>query len=426
MRSVARVQMKTGTNQKHARALNYRTILNIIRVHGPIARAEIARRTSLTRQTVSNITRALLERDLIVEGGRVSEGRGAPSIALALNPDGAFSVGLDLDEEHLTGVLVDQTGAVRQHLLTEMDRPSPTEAARLMERLALSLLDAQNVDRERLWGVGIGIPGPVDIRASDDTMVTVRPSLSLGWRRPVPIGDLVSERLHVPVYVENNATAAALGERWYGDGRHYESFFYFFLGSGLGGGLILNGHPFEGHSGNAGEIGYMPTWGPARPEAGFRQNHHGIHFNLSRLYASLAADGYRPLHPRDLLKPFLDMNPTMLEWLSVGARLLSHLILTIEYVLDPKAVFLGGRLPMPIIEHFRSAIASMLPRMRIDEKTFVPELLCSTAGDDAAALGVATLPMYTAFAPVPSLLRAPATGKPGTPAFPATGFHLEY
>ena len=417
--------MQVGTNLKHTKAYNYRIVLNAIRVHGPIARADIARRTSLTAQTVSNITRTLLARGLIVEAERVQDGRGAPSITLRVNPNGAFAIGLDFDQEHLTAVLVDLEGNMRQRLYEEVEVLSPSASFDLMERSFRQILASEDLTPEMIWGVGIGMPGPFDIRQTDSVRPTVHPTAFPGWHEDVPVVDILTERLGLPVFLENNATAAAVGERWYGEGKHLRSFFYLFLGSGLGGGLVLNGEPFEGHSGNAGEVGYIPTWESGQAIRGFSRPHHGIHFNLPRLYRELAKHDVSARHPKDLLAPYTDRNPLLMEWIDAGATKLANLILAVEYLVDPEVIFIGGRLPVPLIEEFRVRVDALLPEMRMEEKHFVPKLRRATAGEDAAALGVATLPMYASFAPVQALLRGQhRTALTRNRSHPATEFHL--
>src|SRR5690606_11819941 len=132
--------MLTGTNLQYAKSYNIRIVLESIRLYGPISRVDIARRSQLTAQTVTNITRELLKAGLIQEAHRLQEGRGAPSILLQLNPDGAFSIGLDLDKDHLTAVLVDMTGTVRQRTNLDLNFPSPEEAMVLFENTVRSLI----------------------------------------------------------------------------------------------------------------------------------------------------------------------------------------------------------------------------------------------------------------------------------------------
>src|SRR6188474_3664704 len=128
----SRAAVLTGTNLVYTKKYNLRIVHEVIRVHGPLSRADVARHTELSVQTVSNLVKELLALRLVQEGGRRSEGRGAPSTELTINPDGAFAVGLDLDRDHLTGVLVDLAGQVRQRMHMEVQTPSATEVLDLM------------------------------------------------------------------------------------------------------------------------------------------------------------------------------------------------------------------------------------------------------------------------------------------------------
>ena len=131
--------MLTGTNLVYTKKYNLRIVHEVIRVHGPLSRADVARHTQLSVQTVSNLVKELLELQLVQEGGRRSEGRGAPSTELTINPDGAYAVGLDLDRDHITGVLVDLAGQVRQRLHMEVQTPSPSEVVELMCNMVVSM-----------------------------------------------------------------------------------------------------------------------------------------------------------------------------------------------------------------------------------------------------------------------------------------------
>ncbi len=123
--------MLTGTNLTYTKAFNYRIVFETIRLFGPISRADIARRSNLTAQTVSNIVKRLLDTHLIQEGQKRQDGRGAPSITLEINPDGAYSIGIDFNRDHLTGILLDLTGNVQQHIFYELETPSPDETVEL-------------------------------------------------------------------------------------------------------------------------------------------------------------------------------------------------------------------------------------------------------------------------------------------------------
>ncbi|MEM9666672.1 MAG: ROK family transcriptional regulator [Bacteroidota bacterium] len=402
--------MPTGTNLKHAKAYNYRLVLETIRRFGPLSRADMARRTELTAQTISNITKQLISRGLVHEGGRRREGRGAPSMLIQLNADGAYSIGLDLDKDHLVGVLVDFVGDVRQRIYQDVDFPSPAEALDILADTAQTLMEREGLTTNDVRGVGVGVPGPLGGGEGPTETTLVSPTSYPGWHN-VPVADQLSQRLGLPVFLEKNATAAAVGERWYGAGRHVDTFFYVYAGAGLGGGLIVNGHPYRGRSGNAGELGYFML--PLRPDPAATdasQPHVGMLFNLPRLLETLRRPGEPVPKAAELAAEFEAGNSVLHTWLETGARHLAPVILAIEYLLDPEAIIFGGRLPDVMIRALVEALEARMPHLRTEGKPTTPALLLATAGADAAALGVATLPMYASFAPAPRMLRK------GTPA----------
>jgi predicted NBD/HSP70 family sugar kinase len=395
----------TGTNLVYTKKYNLRIVHEVIRVYGPLSRADVARHTQLSVQTVSNLVRELLELRLVREGGRKSEGRGAPSTELTINPDGAYAVGLDLDRDHLTGVLVDLAGHVRHRMHLEVETPSAREVLDSMCEMVETMASRQGIRIDDLAGLGVGVPGPMH-RDEHGTGYLVNPKAFPGWH-DIPLAAWLRDRLDIPVYLENNALAAALGERWYGGGRQIGTFFYIYFGSGLGGGLILNGQPHEGFTGNAGEIGYLPTVlsrdadAPAPAEDA---PHVGLHFNMPRLYERLRRGGTEVGTLEDLDRLVANGHPGMLAWMDDASDHLTALVLAIEYVLDPEAICFGGRLSDRIVGGLMDRVARLLPERRPRGKVSVPRHILATAGVDAGALGVATLPIYEIFAPAPRVL----------------------
>lgn len=395
--------MLTGTNLKYAKNFNYRIVLETIRLFGPLSRADIARETSLTAQTVSNIVRRLIDDSLVQEDEKRRQGRGAPSTTLKVNPGGAYSLGLDLDRDHLTGVLVDLSGSVLQRKHYELSFPSPEEAIPLMADTARDLAAAEEIGIEELSGLGIGFPGPFEIDGETVVSNVVTPKAFPGWKK-VPVVDLIKERLACPVFLENNATAAAIGERWYGESHPRSTFFYLFFGMELRGGLVYKGHPYEGFYGNAGEVGYIPTMEATSTDPDC-PSHIGEYFNLPRLYDRLETQGYSASRPSDLALLHEEGVPSLKEWMETALPPLTHLVLSIESLIDPEIIYFGGRLPSPLIQDLMDEVEERLPAHRIRGKATIPELKAATAGKDSAALGAATLPLYEFFAPAPSLLQ---------------------
>lgn len=385
--------MLKGTNLEHARVHNLRTVLETVRLHGPLSRADVAKRSGLTPQTVSNLVTELLGRGLLRESGMRQGARGRSPTLLSLRPDGAYSIGLDLDRGHLTGLLIDLAGEVRARVHVERGFPSPEEAMDLVVETVGQL--SSEVDQRRLWGVGIGFPGPLRIAGGAVDNV-INPEGFPGWES-VSVRSLLARRLSPPVFLENNATAAALGESYYGVGAGLSSYFYCFLGAGLGGAIVASGRPVRGWQGNAGELGYLPSGGDGG-------DHLGRRFDMFRLYARLNQVGVRASSYADLARLVADGHPLVLGWLDAAAEGLAPALVAAEYLLDPEAIVIGGAWERPLVDALVARLESHLPRLRSPLIPANARLLTADLGADAVARGVATIPLQELLAPFPTSL----------------------
>ena len=389
---------RAGTNLEHARRYNTRLVLEAVRLHGPLARADIVQMTALTKQTIHNITAPLVQQGLIREvRGNSSGRRGAPFALLELNAAGAYAVGLYLDREQLTGVLVDLSGAVCNRVSHKVSFPPPEEALPLMVASAQTLI--RGVDRNRVRGVGVGIPGFLRVLKTDDAKSVVNPNNFPGWD-DVPVVEKLSAPLGLPVLLEKDATAAAIGESYYGAGRSVGTFFYVFLTIGIGGGLIVEGQPVGGFEGNAGEIGFSPT----RIAENGDVERLGSYFHLPFLFQKLSSEGIQVTSLVEVATLFETENKTVVAWLDRAARQLAFALAGIEFALDPEAIVIGGSWPALLVTSLLDKLAGYLTPLRVARKGYQSVLLAGQAGEDAAALGVATLPIYATLAPHLTLL----------------------
>lgn len=395
--------MLKGTNLNYTKAYNYRIVLEMVRLNGPISRSDIAQSTGLTVQTVANISNRLLSRKLIKEGERKTNGRGAPSTALEVNPKGALSIGIDFNRDHLTAVLVDLAGKVKAKVFFELNSPEPEKAVELIASSIDHLIKHVDVNLSEMIGVGIGLPGPLEIIGNEVVTNAVNPKLYPKWNH-VPIVEMIGKHTKLPIFLENNASSAAIGERWYGEGKAYTNFVYAFFGIGFGSGIIINGQLYNGNNRNAGEIGFFPIDAKMSPLSVDPKPHLGEHFNINSLYDWLDMNGVKASEPEDLLTLFQRKNPFLMEWLNTGIQLLGSAFTSVEYLLDPEAIILGGRLPTPILSFIKDGLDIQLRQLRVLETQRIPDLLTTTAGADAAALGAATLPMFNIFAANPEIL----------------------
>lgn len=394
-----KVVQPAGTNLEVAHLYNQKVVLETVRLHGPLSRVEISGHTALSTQTVSNIVDKFMGCGVLQTLGRRSGRRGQPAIEIDLNPQGGFAVGLQLDRDHMTGVLLDLEGTVLQRIHKEWLFPSPEEGLPYLIETVRSFIADQGLHLEQIWGVGLALPGPLDLQAGS----AIAPPNFPGWDG-VPIRDLLSEAVHLPVYLENDATAAAVGERWFGNGRNLNNYFYVHFGIGLGGGMILDGRPYRGASDTAAMFGHIPV-----DPAGARCACGGIgclenYASLASLYSILNEHGRDGREAADLTKLYQIQDPILMGWLNQAVEKLIPGLIMIENILNPEAIIFGGRLPDELLGALVAMLDARLPSVRMRALSRHPRLLRAEAAGDSAVLGAGTLPLFAAFSPEHAIL----------------------
>jgi glucokinase-like ROK family protein len=239
-------------DQLFIRRLNTALVMDCLRTHGPLSRAGLSAAVGLNRSTVSSVINDLLEENFVREIGLQPSERGRPGMLLELNPDGGCAVGVEIGVDFLSVVLTDFIAQVlwRQRITSnpQDEQSAIIERAEGIVQEALEIGEGRGL---RLLGIGLGVPGLVDIRQGN---LVFAPNLR--WRN-VPFRQMWTRRFHLPIFVENEANAAALGEYYSGVARDVQNLIYLSAGIGLGGGIIIKGKLFRGSGGYAGEIGHM-------------------------------------------------------------------------------------------------------------------------------------------------------------------------
>lgn len=235
------------------RKLNTSLIMECLRTSGPLSRAGLSEATGLNRSTVSSIVHDLLKKNLVREIGLHSSARtGRPGMLLELNPDGGCAVGVEIGVDFISAVLTDFVARVlwRRKVPTNPEEKREVVIGQAEEIVQEALAIGKEQGLPPL-GIGLGVPGLVDIR--EGTLVFAP---NLRWCN-VPLRQMWAQRFDLPVFVENEANAAALGEYYFGNARGVQNLIYLSAGVGLGGGIIIKGKLFRGSNGFAGEIGHM-------------------------------------------------------------------------------------------------------------------------------------------------------------------------
>ena len=366
-------------------------MLERIRDAGQMGRAEMARASGLSTQAVSNIIADMLEDGLIQEVGRRTGARGMPAVQYGLNPGGGFAFGVEIRPDAVFAALLDLSGetlfsARRAQVDNGPEPVTDTVVALLKQALAQSGARAS-----RVLGAGIVLPGPFG-----QTGIQNSGSELSGWRG-IDLARWFQDALQLPVIIENDANAAAIAERVTGAAQALDSYAYLYFGTGLGLGWVNKGALATGAFGNAGEIGHIPVPCDGRTVL--------LETVVSRLSVqqALADRGIRIRDGKDLQGLFDTADPALMAWLERAKGPLSVAIATIENLLDPQAIILGGAMPDGILDHLIDGVR--LPEKSVSNRSdrTVPRLIRGTSGRMTATLGAAALVINQAFTPTISL-----------------------
>lgn len=373
-----------GANITAAGRHNRKVILHAIRAGGDRTCGELAELTGLTPPAVFKIARGLVEEGLVTKSRVLEKALGQPSHALKLNPDAAFALGLNVDRDHLTLVVVNFSGQV----VRRFHKPIPfcgPEAVRAFVADSIAVLTGENpVHVSRIAGFGIAIP--------DDLGATVLPDQPAGYRawNETDLSHLLSGIVDAPLVRENDAAAAAIGEMLFGAGLELDSFFYLFVGAGLGGGLVIDKQYVRGAHGRSGEIGFLPQINPLRSSRTNLQKTLGDAVLTAELIATLHGNGYETATVETL--DDLDQAGQALvdRWIEAVADYLYLPLLNVLCIVDPDAILIGGRLPAGVVDRLCHQV-----NMRLSMHVGIhwPRMAARPASclTDSAAVGAAIL-----------------------------------
>jgi glucokinase-like ROK family protein len=241
-----------SADQDIVRRINKSLVLNTLRLHAPISRAEVAKITGLNRSTISNIVASLIEDGLVYEQETKASPIGRPSISISLKPDGGAVIGVEIGVDFISVLLTDFIAQpIWQQSITSNPLKSKFEILAAAEELIDQAIAESDQRQLRLLGIGVGLPGLVNVKQGE---LIFAPNLK--WK-DLPLRQMWNQHFHLPVFLENEANLSALGEYYFGTAKHIDNFIYLSSGIGLGAGIIIGGKLFRGGHGYAGEIGHI-------------------------------------------------------------------------------------------------------------------------------------------------------------------------
>ncbi|MEM5427925.1 ROK family protein [Cupriavidus oxalaticus] len=398
-----------GVNSASLRLYNERALLLALRRAGEASKADLARTAQLTNTAVGSIVQSLADEGLVEQAGRRTEGqRGQPASLIRLKAKGAFGIGVRLDRASIETVMVDFAGELLASHAHQLVLPHPEQALELVRR-DIEAMRARLSPGEQKRLLGIGVAQPYNLGAwlreldvqGEDFQASFR-----AWDE-ADFAAMLNAVTGLPVFSENDGTAAAVAELFYGR-HHAQHFLYVFLGPAIGGGVVLNGDCVRGVSGNAGDIAMMPvppsTLPSAPAPAGRRRDLLLSRASLNALtrhlrYHGVAVDGHADLQRQAELG-----HPAVAQWIDDCVDALAPALQSALAVLDvPLVIFdadIDGGLVPALIERLQRALNDSAPEARTPAT-----VVRGCFGANAGAVGAASLPMFMNFSPRAELLK---------------------
>lgn len=380
--------VSNGANQKRVRDHNERLILTLLQMNGPLPGSEIARRTHLSAQTVSVILRKLEGDALLLKGAPVKGRVGKPSVPMALNPEGASSIGVKIGRRSCEFVLTDLCGKVLFKQQQQYDIALPRQIFDFVADCHARALECLGPKRtSRLCGIGVAAPFEIWKWGASDGNT---PAEFLSWK-DVSFEQEVARFTDLPLFVVNDATSACWAEHLYGRGRGLQNYAYFFVSTFIGGGVVLNQSVYEGTRGNAG------AFGPLR--VGDRQGRTMQLLDAASIHVlekKVTDAGYdaRALweQPQDWRRFATEVE----VWIEDTAHAMSQACVSVCAVIDFEAVIVDGYFPNNIKDRLVARMRHFLPQ-EDSRGLILPEILTGQVGIDARAIGAASIPVFSQY-----------------------------
>ncbi|MFI2562595.1 ROK family transcriptional regulator [Paenarthrobacter sp. NPDC018779] len=385
---------------------NLTVILEAIRrSSGGLSRVELAHIVGLSPQTISNISRRLLDQELIVEAGKEGTGPGKPRTILRLNPSGMYAVGVHLDPAVITFVVLDLLGDVVRHSRMATPGGDPAAVITSIAGQIQVLIEESGVDQSKIAGLGVAVPGPIDL----DEGSVVEPPLLTRWNR-VRIREALTEATGLETLVDKDVTSAAVAETWAGGASGAGSFVFMYMGTGIGCGLVLNDEVVRGTSGNAGEIGHIIVDPDGPPcDCGLRgcvKSSCIPQVLVAEAEAAGVLDGHGQEDGPAVQERYAMLcdkadagDEKAIAILEKSAVLVARAVSVVTNTLDVERVVFGGPFWGRMSKYFLGSVPELIAQNSAARMIHGIEVVGSGVGEDVGAIGAACLVLEHTLAP---------------------------
>ena len=335
-------------------------LLRRVRADQSMSRVELARKLNLAPSTVSIYVDRLIAEGFLVEKEKVLRDFGRPPKALGLNPEGGRFIGVDFEARNIMATAVDFSQTPLKQFRETIQAGDSVET--ILKKIEHAIHEVAAGDERKILGIGIGVPGSVDHARG----IALHYRHIAGWDN-IPLADRLHDRFHAPVFLENNIRSMALAELWFGEGRGAQNFICIGVRSGIGAGIIINGHLYRGTHNVAGEIADWPC----------------IVFDKTKCAADLT--------PLARLEDIVSMRTIKNGDLENAARTFAIVLAQLNLAFNPSKIILAGaitRLGDDLLKLLKADLAEISSSLEL------PKVVNSTLGDFNGALGAAALAVH--------------------------------
>ncbi|MED1564190.1 ROK family transcriptional regulator [Alkalihalobacillus alcalophilus ATCC 27647 = CGMCC 1.3604] len=397
-------RIQTGSFQG-MKLLNKSTILNTIRLHSPISRAEIAKKTKLTPATVTNIVTELINENLVCESKVGTSQGGRKPILLTINNRDSFIVGVDVGGHTVRAVVTNLSATIQAR--DEITLPSPLTKDELLKQIVLviqAVMTKSKINKDKIIGIGIGMHGVVDHL---EGIAIFAPNFQL---RQIPIKKHLEAQFQIPVYVENDVRAFTLGETWFGNGKGIDNLICINIGVGIGAGIILNDQLFHGQNGIAGEIGHVivdingrkcscGSYGCLQTIAGGEVlRERALESEQNQELLKKAHNDPNAINGALIYQCAKEGDPLSLQLLADTGRYIGVGVINLIHLINPTRIIIGGGVAKAG-DYVLAPLREVVKERALTAQARETEILQSKLGDDGTMIGAATLVLKHLFNP---------------------------
>lgn len=398
----------TGRNLSDVRLVNRAVIFRTIREAGGISRASLAKTTGLNPATITHIVRELIHQGLIEEAGNSESSGGRPSSILRIRTQAGYIISVQLDRLYIKAMItnLDLGEKIQEQVITALPHNPTDISLSVLLELIQTLISRSNLIHRQILGIGICAPGPLDYNKG----VLLSPPNFPGWP-DTPLKQIVEQRFGLPTFLDQDANACALAEKWFGATREYENFVYILGDGGLGGALYFAGDIQRGNNNIVGEIGHttIDMHGPVCPcgNIGCLELYASPHAVEEHIRA-LLSEGKTSLLI-NLVNGNLDLitfqaiihaaqqeDPLCRNVIREMGDALAIGVVNLVNTFDPQAVVIGGQIALAE-NLIRDILLERVNHHSLTRRAIPPPILYTTLKQDAPIVGAFSLVMRQLF-----------------------------